>query len=254
MPKPHYLLRLLAPALMLLWLAPAVASPVWEQATWVASLGASSDVVLRGLSQTNGHGAVQGGVGLRHVSGVYGNLGASSTDTRELRPDPGNRSAIALDLLAGYGQSFARDWRWDVDVAMYRYHDDVRNMNYNHHEFGAALEYRSRLRAAASGSPKATDHGVDGLASTGPMWNTELAAEWPLRHGVSLSGGIGYNDLDQVAEVDFFFGSIGANWRWRRLNLSLAWFTTDSNARERYTDGRADDRLVLSTVLIFGGR
>jgi uncharacterized protein (TIGR02001 family) len=75
-----------------------------------------SDYVFRGLTQTWGRPAVQGGADLTMKNGFAAGFWASSISERSY---PGG--ALELDLYASYGTSFNDDWSWRAGLYAYVY-------------------------------------------------------------------------------------------------------------------------------------
>lgn len=75
-----------------------------------------SDYMFRGITQTWGHPAIQGGGDLTMNNGFAAGLWASSISKRSY---PGG--AMELDLYANYGANFDDDWSWRVGLYGYDY-------------------------------------------------------------------------------------------------------------------------------------
>ena len=76
----------------------------------------TTDYVWRGISQTQGEPAIQGGLDVSHESGFYVGTWASNVDFE------GDASA-ELDFYAGYGMDITEDISWDIGYIMYTYTD-----------------------------------------------------------------------------------------------------------------------------------
>lgn len=75
-----------------------------------------SDYVFRGLTQTWGRPAIQGGADLTSANGFAAGLWASSISKRSY---PGG--AMELDLLGSYGRNVGNDWSWRAGLYGYVY-------------------------------------------------------------------------------------------------------------------------------------
>lgn len=100
-------------AIALLGAAPAHAD---DAPPVTGNVAVTSDYVFRGLSQTWGKPAIQGGGDYTAASGFAAGTWASSISERSF---PG--AAMELDLYASYGRSFDRDWSWRAGVYGYVY-------------------------------------------------------------------------------------------------------------------------------------
>ena len=81
-----------------------------------ANVAVASDYVFRGITQTWGHPAIQGGADLSMKNGLAAGFWASNISDRSY---PGG--AMELDLYANYGASFNDDWSWRVGLYGYVY-------------------------------------------------------------------------------------------------------------------------------------
>lgn len=217
------------------------------------SVVAASDYVIRGLSQTNDNPSLQISAGIEHRStGIYGGLWLANVDTSELIPDLGDKSGIEIDLFVGWSRPLNRDWRWDVNLGHYTYTRDERMLDYDYTELSAHLSYHQLFRASVIYSPKSTDHTRVNTLLEGKRTALEVGGEWPLNQHFSLNAGLGYNDLSEVSDVEHWYWNTGVVYRVSRYAINVSYFGTDSEARDRFIDGRADNRWVVSLMSVFG--
>jgi len=122
--------------------APA-AAPASEH-TFTGNVGLVSQYIFRGLSQTNGDPAIQGGADYSHASGFYAgtwlsniswftdqNAGTKSFPTSlaspgaalaPYTPNQSNAASLEWDFYGGFKNSFGGgDWNYDVGVIQYQY-------------------------------------------------------------------------------------------------------------------------------------
>jgi uncharacterized protein (TIGR02001 family) len=84
--------------------------------TITGNVAVVSDYMFRGITQTWGHPAIQGGGDLAMKNGFAAGFWASSISERSY---PGG--AMELDLYANYGANFNDDWSWRVGLYGYVY-------------------------------------------------------------------------------------------------------------------------------------
>src|SRR5450756_487044 len=113
--------------------------------TFTGNVGLVSQYIFRGLTQTNGNPAIQGGADYAHASGFYAgtwlsniswytdqNAGSKSFPTSLASPGaagfppytPNNSNAASLewDFYGGFKNSFGGgDWNYDVGIIQYYY-------------------------------------------------------------------------------------------------------------------------------------
>jgi uncharacterized protein (TIGR02001 family) len=88
--------------------------------TFTPNVGVVSNYLFRGVSQTHGGGAVQGGVDYAHSSGLYAGVWASSITWVK---DWLGKGSTEIDIYGGYKSAFAEgsDWTYDVGMIHYAY-------------------------------------------------------------------------------------------------------------------------------------
>jgi uncharacterized protein (TIGR02001 family) len=93
-----------------------------------ANVGIVSDYVFRGISQTDGDMAIQGGVDVKHSSGAYAGTWMSSLNGNNapFQPAPGSAEQ---DLYVGYGYKLNDDVSFDLRLTQFNY-IDASTVNY----------------------------------------------------------------------------------------------------------------------------
>lgn len=88
--------------------------------TFTANVGVVSDYVFRGISQTAGKPALQGGVDYSHSSGFY--VGAWASTIKWVENFQDRNVPVEIDLYGGYKNTFGGgDWNYDVGYIAYNY-------------------------------------------------------------------------------------------------------------------------------------
>lgn len=110
--------------------------PETAQHTVTGNVAFATQYVFRGLTQTNGKPALQGGLDYAHTSGVYAgtwlsniswftdqNNGTKSAPVALASPGGGlsNSANLEWDLYGGFKNSFADGWTYDVGGVYYYY-------------------------------------------------------------------------------------------------------------------------------------
>ena len=113
-------LAALIPAAALAQTPPPAAPPAPDY-TLSANAGIFSEYIFRGISQTAGKPAVQGGFDYAHSSGFYLGTWASNISWLE---DFGlyNRSSLEWDFYGGFKHTFPGSEDWSYDVGLYGYY------------------------------------------------------------------------------------------------------------------------------------
>lgn len=223
---------------VLLWLLAEPAAATGFGAT----LGASSDNVFRGVSESSGDPAVQAGVHYAWAGGAFAGLRAASTKPRSAE---GPRDTLELDTYLGYGFSPAAAWSARVTLIHYAYPwSDPSRRGYD--EVAITASWLERVSLSAAASPNRP--GAYGRRDS--AYDYELALRWPLTAAVAVDAGLGYYDLRQVAGTGYAYWSAGATCSSGRVSLALSWIGADANARAGYGE-LAEDRVVASVLWSF---
>ncbi len=111
-------------SLLMLALSPAASAIAADAAsphTFTGNVSLASEYLYRGIAQTNGKPALQGGFDYTHSSGAY--VGAWGSTISWLSDAAAGVSApLELDLYGGYKNTFAGgDFNYDVGVLTYNY-------------------------------------------------------------------------------------------------------------------------------------
>lgn len=213
-------------------------------AGWELGLGAVSDYVWRGVSQTDGTPAIQGGLSWSLPAGLY--LGGWTS-----RVDYGDAGRLEADLFAGWaGEGDELGW----ELCLQRYHYPGGDGDAAYAEAILSLS-RGPLELELAGTP---DYGGGGEAAGYAV----LSLARPLAGAVSLQAGLGCAAFTRSA-ADALYGPGEPAWMldWRLglggvlagFDLSLAWHDTDARL-ERLSGGLAGSRVVLELGRTFASR
>jgi len=160
-------------------------------AEFSANIGATSNYVWRGVTQTDDAAAVQGGIDYAHDSGFYVGTWASNVDF-------GSGGEVEWDLYGGYAGE-VNDFSYDVGVFYYAYPD---SNNADFAELGLSVGYKM-LSAGINYTFYSDVDDTDGadLFMEGDLYyhvgaSFEVAPTW------TVGGTIGYYDFDEDGKAD----------------------------------------------------
>ncbi len=222
----------------------AVGSPAFGEATptaeakppytLTANVALVSDYVFRGLTQTNGNPAIQGGIDYSHESGFYlgtwmSNISWWSDQNAGTRSAPvalsspgaaggpyaanlSNQASLEWDMYAGYKGSFAKDWSYDLGLLRYQYpgtYDNVgayRNPNTTE-VYGAlgykwlTLKYSKAFSTYTFGANESKGADYIDLSAAIPLWDS----------GTNLQAHVGHQRYPSNPNVGYWGVSGGNN-------------------------------------------
>jgi len=112
---------LIALALVGAFAAPVIAEEAAAPApALTGNIGVVSDYIFRGISQTQGHPALQGGFDYNHASGLYVGVWGSNVSWVQVGGYKEN-SSLEADFYGGFKGGFAGDFSYDLGVIKYYY-------------------------------------------------------------------------------------------------------------------------------------
>jgi uncharacterized protein (TIGR02001 family) len=207
-------------------LAAAWAGPALAETSFSGNVALVTDYVFRGISQSNEDLALQGGFDLTDSSGFYAGLWASSIDFNDATD-----ANLEVDLYGGYRGAFGESgWGYDVGVIYYAYPDADVSPEYNFVEVYGALSYAVENGPTLTGKISVSP---EFFFESGTATYIEAMASMPLSEVFSVSGGVGYQDIEDAA-------AFGAD-SYTTFNIggtaSFAGFALDG----RYFDSDAED-------------
>lgn len=204
---------LLAAALAL-GAAAAAAQPTLPQLGGYVTL--TTDYRNRGLSQTDGHSALQAGIDYSLPSGLFVGAAASNVEYAVEAGDASRRRA-ELDVYLGYDWQL-EGWALTATLARYAYPGASSGDGYN--ELTAGVRFGDRVYLTTS---RTGGFGTAGIEAV----NHELTAVLPLRGGFELGATLGRAELDGIP------GSAYGHW-----NLGLSKLAGPFSVDLRYHDNR----------------
>ena len=211
----------------------------------------ATDYRLRGVSQSDKDGAIQGGLTIAHRSGIY--VGAWGSNLSGWGTFGG--SNMELDLIGGYKHALADNATLDVGLTWYMYPGGASKTDYA--EGYAKLSgttgpatltasvfyappqqalgkwYRTGADAAAGVYTDAGDK-EDNLYLTGDgafaIAGTPLTAKAHIGHSWG-NDGLGPNATSSAPTGDYWDWSLGADATYRNLTLNVSYVDTDITRR-----------------------
>lgn len=198
------------------------------------SLAVTSDYIQQGLSQTRGEPALQGG--LRAQLGERWSVGtwASSIDRYD-----GPGADLEIDVYAARAWRLAPEWLATVTATHYFYPRDTHYVRYDYDEVAASVGYRSTLFATVAWSPNYVERSYRGVAADRTALSYELSAIQPIGGGWSGNLGVGYRDLSELFDQQYWYGHAGLMHSANRFTLHLTYTYVDGTARHLFGHERA---------------
>lgn len=210
------LTSILVPALLLgSTIAAADEAPVESVAgfTLSANVTFATDYLYRGLSQTTGDPALQGGLDLNHESGFYLGMWGSNVDFAD---------SLELDYYGGYAGEINDDLSYDVGVLYYDYPSDPSDPQ------GDFLEYYGSI--SWKGLTLGLNYSDDFFAETGEAYYYYGSYDFELPMGVGMSLYLAQQELDEAtfgSDDNYTHYSLSFTKELLGVELGLSWSDTD---------------------------
>jgi len=201
----------------------------------------TNDYVFRGLSQTSGDAAAQGGVDVG-MGMFYAGTWLSNVDFGPTAGDPDNKTSIEYDLYAGVKPVLGAV-NLDLGVIRYGYTDSPKVAHYDYWE-GKILA-STAMGPATVGA--AFYYSPEFFGKTGNAEYYEINAAYTLASKASISGAFGYQDLDKskAGISSYTTWNVGIGYPITdHLAVDLRYIDTSHKALRFYTKTFAGDRIV----------
>jgi uncharacterized protein (TIGR02001 family) len=201
------------------------------------SVGVTSDYLVRGISRSDDHGALQLDLHYLDASGFVAGIFASNAQLNSHLS-----SSAELDAFIGFAWGSGRDWQGRALLGHYAYPWSNTRSSYDYDELDLDLSYREWLNAHFTYSPDAplisTYHGLIGV--------TAESAEVNLQHRVfgklSAMAGVGYAFYKGQEPSGYGYWSVGAAYELAPVSLVLSYVNTTTAAKALFYNAAADNR------------
>lgn len=206
----------------------------------------TTDYVFRGISQTRGGPAAQGGLHYQTDGGWFIGAWASSVN-----PDYGSGNTVEINLFGGHGWQLGSAWNARVTYVHYMYTDSPPYLDYDYDELIGSIGYRDMLVASVSWSPNTSRYSGYEVARDRTAYSFDLVGRVGLHGPVAVVGSIGYYDLHDLFGTGYTYGSLGLACSFEHLELDAAYYSTSARAKELFGSEVAGSRWSLTAAWRF---
>lgn len=216
-------------------------------ASIAGSVGASSDYVLRGISQNGGELALQGDLHLLFARGW--SIGCWGSQV-QLRP---HQHSMELDSYLQWTRALGSEFSLALSATHYAYPHDPRPINYDYNEFAAALSWRDQLYATVAYAPAVnlfTTYGFT-VERGKRIYTFELAAHRSLAAHFDALAGVGFYGPRDLDYASYTYGSASLVWHYAKWRADLSWIAVQNADHRWYNQGKAGGPLTLGLTWSF---
>jgi uncharacterized protein (TIGR02001 family) len=214
------------------------ASPPCEGADpWGGSVDLTSDYLVRGISRSDDHPALQLDLHYVSSSGFVAGAFASSAQI-----DPDARRDAELSAFLGYVWSGGNDWQGKILAANYSYPWNQAGSLYNYDEIDLQVTYRQWIQLALAVYPDVRRYSYEGGVAHVLAESAELNLQRPLIGRLSATAGVGYYELGGADRVGYAYWSVGGSYDWAPISLGLAYVGTSGAANPLFYNAAVGGR------------
>ena len=229
-------------------LSVAANSPWRAHAELSGNVALTSDYVWRGVSQTDGGPAIQGGVDYSHTSGFYAGIWSSNVDFNEVHENGSpvkHPARIEIDLYAGVRGQLLDHLGWDVSLRRYVFPNTTLQFDYS--ELSASLSY-GIFSVLFQYSNDVFVTGKNGFYYSAGL-------EYGLPENFLLRANIGYSVFDEAVfgrdhPDNYVDWRLGIAREFAGLEFDLSYYDTNESGK-KLNGEPAEGRLVFSMLKNF---
>jgi uncharacterized protein (TIGR02001 family) len=209
-------------------------------------LAVTSDYVFRGVSQTQGNGALQADLHWDFPRGVSAGAFASQV---EFLP---HQHSTEIDGYLQWHGALDADFDLGASATHYGYPGDPRPVSYDYNELGVSLAWRDQLRFAASWIPSLNLYSYsDGLASHRQVFSFEAGWHRDLLPALDLSAGVGFYDPTGLEYASYGYGDLTLGLKYGHWRMNVAWIWVQDSTHRQYSLGPAGGPLTVTLAWAF---
>lgn len=210
------------------------------------SLDVTTDYLVRGISRTDDHSALQLDVHYLDPSGFVADFFASNTQF-----DPSAPRDAELSTFLGYVWPEGRDWQGKVLVGNYSYPWNQAGSFYNYDEIAFEARYRDWLRVDLAFSPDTRRYYYDrGTVRVQAEW-AELSLQHPLIGKLSGTAGVGYYEMDGANATGYAYWSVGAGYDIASITLAFSFIGASRDANLLFYNAAVGGRWSATAIWRF---
>jgi uncharacterized protein (TIGR02001 family) len=266
--KPSALHTLLAALLLALASAAGHATDLASDLTFGGNLALTTDYIYRGVSESDGHGAVQADVHA-DLDGTFLGTWASSRD-RTLYP----YARADLDVYFGHRFDFGGIWSASLSAHARYFVGGTQPTSDDYQEITASVTYLDSWTLSLTAIPNAVRYWYDVRLGRSPAWVAETSAQWPIVGGLFVTGGAGYYysnapspPAPQAPSYDAYpppgppvpaqsatgyaYGNAGLAFEQGRWRLDVGYYLAQSKAQQLFPYRSANDHFAGSVAWRF---
>jgi uncharacterized protein (TIGR02001 family) len=209
------------------------------------ALALTSDYIYRGVSESDGKGAVQADLHVATLGGTFLGAWASS---RNSDLEPGANADLELYL----GHRFTLNSAWNVTLSG-RAHYFLGASSYapsdDYQEISASVTYLDRWSISITSIPSAVRYWFYTRLSRAPAWVADTSGQWLLGRQFFITAGAGYyrsqgsgSGTDRA--TGYGYGNAGVAWEHGPFRADFGYFLTQEAAKRSFPYPTAEHKFA----------
>ena len=229
----------------------AVALDLGGNLTLGGSLAFTSDYIYRGVSESNGHDAVQADLHLDDAGTFIGAWGS----TRDHNLDP--YADYDVEVYLGHRFELGNAWSSTLSARAHYFVAGTQEGSTDYEELSASISWLDRWTLTLSSIPNATHYWYDYRLGRSPAWIAESSGQWLLLpQGLFVTGGAGYYYASRTgtgiaAGGGYAYGNAGLAFEHGHWRIDVGYFVAQSKAGQLLTYPVPSDRLAGTLIWHF---
>jgi uncharacterized protein (TIGR02001 family) len=254
-PENAVTIRLTSVLLCALWALGARSAHALDLAnnfTLGGSLALTSDYIYRGVSESDGHLAVQADLHIDDNGSFVGVWGS----TRDHNLDP--YADYDVELYLGHRFDLSASWSSTLSARAHYFVAGTQDEgSTDYEELSVSLSWLDRWTLSLGAIPNATHYWYGDHLGRSPAWTAETSGQWLLLpQGLFVTGGAGYYYSSRTgsgiaAGGGYAYGNAGLAFEHLRWRLDVGYFLAQGKARELIPYPAPHDRLAATLVWRF---
>jgi len=215
--------------------APRAAAAAFDpELSFGGNVAATTDYIYRGVSESNGHAALQGDLHAETRGETFAGVWAS---TRDRSLEPGSR--YDLDLYLGHRIELSSAWSASVSARSHYFESTAGEPSDDYQELSGALSWLDRWTVSLSAIPNSVRYWYYRRTTRTLAWIGDTSGQWLIARGLFLTAGAGYYRATgtgprALAATGYGYGNVGAAYVRRGWRLDVGYFLAETQAQELF--------------------